>query len=94
LIYVVSAAVGQFASVKVSVRGGGLTFGAPVTSPTTVTANRIANETRVYDIMPDGRFVGVVDASAPDGARAEYAPGIRVVLNWFEELKARVPPTR
>lgn len=93
LVYVVSAATGLFATVTVTSQGG-LTFGAPVTSPTTVTANRIATETRTYDIMPDGRFVGVVDAAAPDGAGAEYAAEIRVVLNWTEELKTRVPPAR
>jgi serine/threonine-protein kinase len=43
---------------------------------------------RPYDIMPDGRIVGV-------GIVGQTQPGsasqIEVVLNWFEELKARVP---
>ena len=49
---------------------------------------------RQYDIMPDGqKFVGIIGAgtagSTETGAHA--APLIQVVLNWFEELKARVP---
>jgi serine/threonine-protein kinase len=45
---------------------------------------------RQFDIGPDGRIIGVVDAvQAPSAAPA--ALRIEVVLNWFEELKARVP---
>jgi hypothetical protein len=40
---------------------------------------------RNFDISPiDKRQIGVVDAD-------ETQPQIRVVLNWFEELKQRVP---
>lgn len=43
-------------------------------------------DSRVYDILPDGkRFIGVVPAS---GAAVGQ---INVVLNWFDELKQRVP---
>ena len=39
---------------------------------------------------PDGkRFVGVIDVDA--GSRTANTPQIRVVENWFEDLKARVP---
>ena len=46
---------------------------------------------RPYDISRDGQhFLGLIDAAqTPSGAPA--APQIQVVLNWFEELKARVP---
>lgn len=46
---------------------------------------------RVYDILPDGkRFIAVVPAGeTPSGAAA--APQINVVLNWFEDVKQRVP---
>jgi eukaryotic-like serine/threonine-protein kinase len=48
-------------------------------------------DARNFDIMPDGRIIGVVHAGeTPSSARA--APQIQVVLNWFQELKARVPP--
>ena len=49
---------------------------------------------RDYDIMPDGEKLlmmfpeGVTDASGPPPQR------IHVVLNWFEELKERVPTNR
>jgi hypothetical protein len=45
---------------------------------------------RNYDVTSDGRFIGVAIASqASSGMPA--APQIHVVLNWFEELKHRVP---
>ena len=46
---------------------------------------------RSFDIMPDGeRFLVVLSA---DQASADEVPRSRlhVVLNWFEELKERVP---
>ena len=44
---------------------------------------------RAYDMMPDGRFVGLLGAGQ-SGLFSGFQ-GIHVVLNWFEELKARVP---
>jgi eukaryotic-like serine/threonine-protein kinase len=45
---------------------------------------------RRFDMGPDGAIIGVVDsAQTPAGALA--AARIEVVLNWFEELKERVP---
>jgi len=46
---------------------------------------------RPFDIGRDGQhFLGLIDAAqTPSGAPA--TPQIQVVLNWFEELKARVP---
>ena len=38
---------------------------------------------RPWDVAPDARFL-TIKVSAP-------APQINVVLNWFKELKARVP---
>ena len=46
---------------------------------------------RNNDITLDGkRFLGVV-AAGQTASGAPAAPQIQVVLNWFEELKARVP---
>jgi hypothetical protein len=45
---------------------------------------------RQYDMLPDDRMLGII----PPGQTASGASApqeIRVVLNWFEELKARVP---
>ena len=43
---------------------------------------------RDYDIAPDGeRLLMVLPADGSD----EELPSIHIVLNWFEELKERVP---
>jgi serine/threonine-protein kinase len=44
---------------------------------------------RTYDTMPDGRILGLQVNVGQDGK--PIAPRIQVVLNWFEELKQRVP---
>jgi hypothetical protein len=51
----------------------------------------VGREARAWDILPDGRFVGVIDAPAAQGGSAPIDTDVRVVLNWFEELKALVP---
>jgi serine/threonine-protein kinase len=49
---------------------------------------------RENDITPDGKqFVGVVARGATPSPITS-ASQLQVVLNWFEELKARVPSTR
>ena len=44
---------------------------------------------RTFDIMPDGRIVGVGTQGQSQGGSGPTQ--IHVVLNWFEELKARAP---
>ena len=47
---------------------------------------------RNYDMTRDGKqFLGVVAAGSAAASSAAAAPQIQLVLNWFEELKARVP---
>jgi hypothetical protein len=61
--------------------------------------NPDANECVLWDIHPDGkRFLMVkppataaAKSSAGEGAAPAPQPKIIVVLNWFEELKERVP---
>ena len=49
------------------------------------------NAVREVAMTPDGtRFVGVV-ATEQTNTRADPAPHIQVVLNWYEELKRLVP---
>jgi hypothetical protein len=48
---------------------------------------------REYDVMPDGRFIAAIDRGQYDSGQL-VAPQIQVVLNWFEELRARVPNAR
>jgi hypothetical protein len=46
---------------------------------------------RPYDISRDGQhFLGLIDA-AQTQSEAPAAEQIQIVINWFEELKARVP---
>jgi hypothetical protein len=47
--------------------------------------------TRAFDVLPDGRFVGLVSGSAEDISAESASPEIRVVQNWTEELKRLVP---
>jgi len=69
----------------------GLTFGTPVQLPIEGTVHPVLQ--RNYDVMPDGKRLIVVlpaaDAKA-NTARVESTQ-INMVLNWFEELKARAP---
>jgi Tol biopolymer transport system component len=90
LVYVPSAASQQMATVQVMTEHG-VTFSPPTMAPAAVTGLVISVLPRAYDILPDGRFVGLV--SARDYATLVFNGGnqIRVVLNWFEELKQRVP---
>jgi hypothetical protein len=49
-------------------------------------------EPRTFDIMPDGRFVVVNEGQSQSKPSSPIqAQQIYVVLNWFEELKAKVP---
>jgi eukaryotic-like serine/threonine-protein kinase len=77
---------GQFQFVAVPVRTQpGFTVGHPVSWPGPYgSTQHIASRNR--DIAPDGtRFISPVPAAS------QSAQEIRVVVNWFEELKRRVP---
>jgi serine/threonine-protein kinase len=53
-----------------------------------------ATNPRLWDFTPDGkRIIGVTDAGNLEQttSAAASAPPIHVVLNWFEDLKQRVP---
>jgi len=72
-------------------------FGNPMPIPNPTNWLDGGDVARQYDVTADGqRFVGVIQA----GSTNSNAPGspanteIQVVLNWFEELKARVPTSR
>ena len=62
-----------------------------VSPPTPLFRNRALTyqphptSTRAYDVAPDGRFLMVEDDTGSQGSQ------IVAVLNWHEELKARVP---
>jgi serine/threonine-protein kinase len=66
------------------------TAGFRATAPRTILERRYFEPigVRSCDVSPDGRrFLMIKAAGGPEGARAQ----IVVVLNWFEELKRRVP---
>ena len=47
---------------------------------------------RNHDLLPDGRrFVGVVQSGDRTNVAAVSSTRINIVLNWFEDLKQRVP---
>ena len=79
----------QLAVVDVTTKPA-VTFGRPEQLAARVTANRLSIDARAFDVLPDGRFVGLVSNSDADPS-SSLAPQIRVVLNWTEELKQRVP---
>lgn len=51
-----------------------------------------AGPTRGYDVAPDGRFVTTV--STDERHEDQPVTRLNIVLNWFEELKERVPTGR
>jgi hypothetical protein len=64
----------------------GFSFTNPEILPVTF-SERSSNATlRNHDVLPDGRFIGVVSASSQGGPER-----INVVINWFEELKQKLP---
>ena len=82
----VGAGPASINAVSVTTRTG-FAVGNPVAVP-----NRLAvigpSVQRTLDITPAGKFIGIV---APGSAATEapIAPTFQMVLNWFEELKAR-----
>jgi hypothetical protein len=88
LIYVGSAVSGQAAAVPVTAQSG-ITFGPVATFPFVATAGRLSGATRAFDVLPNNTFVGVAAESTSE--RTTGSAEIRVVLNWFEELKRMVP---
>jgi len=82
-------------------RNAGMMMAAPVSAGRSFSTGRpralfadtefsVASPTRAYDVAPDGRFL-MVTASRQD---PQPATRIRVVINWFEDLKQRVPLAR
>jgi Tol biopolymer transport system component len=88
LVFTASATAGQMVAVRVTTATG-VTFGTPVRFPASVTGDRVSSEPRAWDMLPDGRFIGII--STAEGAVRDYLPELRLVLNWHEELKRLVP---
>ena len=69
----------------------GSTFDRGSPQPLFAWEYRFDGPSRRYDVSPDGQRFLVIKAGADEAAGDVQAPQIHVVLNWFEELKARVP---
>jgi Tol biopolymer transport system component len=87
LYYIPSAASSHIARVPVAAERG-LSFGTPTLLPFDVGAQRLAGQTRAFDGLPGGRFIGLADDGAP---ALPSDPHVRVVVNWFVELERLVP---
>jgi eukaryotic-like serine/threonine-protein kinase len=64
------------------------TFGSATVIPKGFTSGP-ASMRRPFDLAPDGRILGLIVPGDTTGTTPR--PQINVVLNWYEELKARVP---
>jgi eukaryotic-like serine/threonine-protein kinase len=66
--------------------------GNPFTAPGKVPNTNPFGEPRNFDIAPDGRrWITVVDPTPSALTQTYGAAQMQVVVNWFEELKQRVP---
>jgi hypothetical protein len=81
LIFIASSTAGRMIRIPFSTAGA-VRFGTPVRFSATVTGERLSSQTRVYDILPDGRFIGITRPS--DGASGMQ---IRVISNWPQALR-------
>jgi hypothetical protein len=90
LVYVPTAASGKMVVRSVTTKPT-VRFVNPQTFPARITGSRIGSQTRAYDILPDGRFVGPIRDADDKASASDTREQIHVVVNWTEELKARVP---
>jgi Tol biopolymer transport system component len=89
LFFLASATARQMAAMRVTPSGESLTFGTPARFPAALAGDRLSNAPRPFDVLPDGRFIGL--AGLADTASTSGAAELRVVQNWLEESKQRVP---
>ena len=63
--------------------------------PRRFTLNNAPANTRSHDMTTDGRrFIGMATATGTQDVSSSIASEIRVVVNWFEDLRQRVPTGR
>jgi serine/threonine-protein kinase len=85
---------GKLVAVSIAESGSSLTVGSPATvftDPYRLDTGGANGGMANYDVSPDGKqFVMVEEPKAASQTTAR----LQVVLNWFDELKARVPTGR
>jgi serine/threonine-protein kinase len=76
----------------VPVQLSGTNFAAGNPATLFETRYSVPQAARTYDVSPDGtRFLMLKEPVSPDRASAAAATSLVVVVNWVEELKARLP---
>jgi Tol biopolymer transport system component len=70
--------------------GRTLAFGRPSEPAGSPRPDLSWNDMRGYDVLPDGRFISL-SRTFGDATSTSSSGEVRVVTNWFEELKRRVP---
>ena len=86
-LFFVPGASSDFFSVEFK-RRPGISFGNPKALSNVPRPGTLSNEPRNYDVLPDGRFICSV--SELDRWALGFRD-IRVVINWFEDLRRLVP---
>jgi hypothetical protein len=79
---------GQIISVDFKTEGSRFIAGKPVPLPIDQIAS---NGPRAYDITPDGKYFIVMESPFSTDAAKASSESFNVILNWFDELKQRVP---
>jgi Tol biopolymer transport system component len=82
---------GQFKAVKVTTNPN-FAFGDVVSLPRPFRTGQ-PQKPRSYDVLLDGKFIAVITPSQ-SGPESLDVPQVNVVLNWFTELRTRVPGAR
>jgi eukaryotic-like serine/threonine-protein kinase len=81
---------GGFEAVSVTTEPA-FAFGNPVAVPQPFQLGP-RSARRTYDMTPGGKFLGLIPTGQTEFL-TPIAPVIQVVMNWFDELRARVPPS-
>ena len=92
-IVYVSAMAQPFVALSVRTKPR-ISFGSPAAvSPAVPRPGLTSTDVRGrgYDLLPDGKILTLAPVASPDAAAAALRPEVRVVLNWYEELKRLVP---
>jgi eukaryotic-like serine/threonine-protein kinase len=79
---------GEVAAIPVTTTPA-FTFGTPTAMPS-VLENYAPAVPRQYDVTPDGKLIGLIPAGQSESGSG-VPTHINVILNWFEELKQKVP---
>jgi serine/threonine protein kinase/Tol biopolymer transport system component len=80
----------QTSVVRITTRPS-FSFGVPAVTPGSLPNRNPNTSPRDVDITPDGKYFVGRASSDQTQSGSPVAPQIQVVLNWFEELKQRVP---